>query len=259
LLSKHLTGWINWTLLGRGRSFATADRILAGFRKRVAEYRPDLVVFSGDACAFGFPSEAHRAAELLGVGRVEGLAVPGNHDHYTRSAVSRRGFESAFEPWMTGSRLDAAEFPFVRTVNGVSFVGLNSSVSNRGVFDARGRVGPDQLDRLDRLMKSLPPGPRVLVTHYPYCTAEGVAEPKLHGLRDRAELGDLATRHGVSLWLCGHRHRSFTFGPTAGMPFQVVCAGSATHSEHQGWWEIERAGETWTIRRGKPGSPAVGR
>ncbi|MBX7103536.1 MAG: metallophosphoesterase [Gemmataceae bacterium] len=249
LANKHATGWINWAVLRRGKSFADADAHLERFRSRVVEYQPDLIVFSGDACALGFPPESARAAEELGVDRWPGLAVPGNHDYYTRSAAESGAFETAFAPWQIGERVDGSIYPFARQAGGVWWVGVNSAVPNRGVFDARGIVDPPQLDRLGRLLQHLPTGPRVLVTHYPYCTAEGSPEPHHHALRNREALAEVARLHGIRLWLCGHRHQQYLFGPADGVPFQVVCAGSATHRRHHGWWEIELTESTCNIVR----------
>lgn len=233
LLSKHATGWINWTILRRKRKFDQTRTILERFASRVRSEKPDAVIFSGDATAMGFANEAKEAARLLHVGDVPGFAVPGNHDHYTKAAVRRGGFEKAFQPWMHG-----VTYPFVRRFAGVTLIGVNSCVPNRGVWNARGLVGNDQLDRLDRMLAALPAGPRMLVTHYPLVTAEGVAEPKHHGLRDREQLAQVAARHGIKTWLCGHRHHHYRFGPTAEIPFQIICAGSATMAGDPGFYEL---------------------
>jgi 3',5'-cyclic AMP phosphodiesterase CpdA len=238
LLSKHATGWVNWTVLGRCKRFRGTSRILERFAERVQAERPDAVIFSGDATALGFANEASEAARLLNVNESQGFAVPGNHDHYTKAAVRRCGFETAFGPWLDGIRVGEETYPFARNINGTWLIGVNSSVSNRGVRDARGLVGPAQLDRLDELLKNLPLGPRILVTHYPLVTAEGEAEPKHHGLRDREQLADIAARHGITTWLCGHRHHHYQFGPTPNLPFQIICAGSSTMTGDAGYWEL---------------------
>ncbi len=238
LFSKHATGWVNWKILRRGRKFRETRPILERFAQRVNAEKPDAIIFSGDADAMGFANEATEAANLLQVGTFPGVAVPGNHDHYTPAGVRRAGFENAFVPWMQGERVDGERYPFARQIAGVWFIGVNSSLPNRGVTDARGLVGAEQLIRLDRLLSSLPPGPRVLVTHYPLVTAEGVSEPRHHGLRDREQLAEVVSRHGIKTWLCGHRHHYYRFGPTPDVPFQIICAGSATMAGEPGFEEI---------------------
>jgi len=116
-------------------------------------------------------------------------------------------------------------------------------------WDASGAVGKLQLDRLQRLLSELPHGPRVLVTHYPYCQDNGEAEPYWHGLRDRQELARVIIEGGVRLWLCGHRHVSFVRGPSADTPFAIVNAGSATQAGRASYVELTIDGSDLAIRR----------
>jgi 3',5'-cyclic AMP phosphodiesterase CpdA len=118
--SKRVTGWINLRVLGRGRSFAMADAVLAALMTELRATRhPDHIVFSGDATALGFPAEVCRAAAALGVGDPAlppGLAVPGNHDYYTRKDESSGWFEKCFAAWQHGERVDEAVYPFAQRV-----------------------------------------------------------------------------------------------------------------------------------------------
>jgi hypothetical protein len=95
-------------------------------------------------------------------------------------------------------------------------------------WDASGAVGPAQRDRLRDLLRQLPPGPRVLVTHYPVCLANGQPEVRWHGLRDLSETVRVAADGGVVLWLHGHRHTPYFIAHSMLAPFPAVCAGSAT-------------------------------
>ena len=109
-------------------------------------------------------------------------------------------------------------------------VGVNSSVGNFWPWDAAGRVGGAQLDRLQRLLQQLAPGPRILVTHYPVCRFGGEAEFKAHRLRDVKELLAVAEQGGVALWLHGHQHRPYHLADAGVAPFPIVCVGSATQN-----------------------------
>lgn len=238
LFSKHATGWVNLTLLGRGKRFRLAEPMLRQFVSIAAAEQPDGIVFSGDATAIGFASEAATAAAQMRVTDFPGVAVPGNHDHYTSSAVRRENFERAFQPWLQGERLGPETYPFARQFGSTWLVCVNSALPNRGITDASGFVGAEQLHRLDQLLSNLPDGPRVLVTHYPLVKADGLAESAHHGLRDRLELAAVVRRHRIVAWLCGHRHQYYTFGPTDDVPFQLICAGSATMIGSPGFWDI---------------------
>src|SRR5438045_1185222 len=71
--NKRLPGWLNLRGLGRGKRFANADQVLRRFRQDVQEYRPDCLVFSGDASGLGFEKEVAQAAMILGVADEEGV------------------------------------------------------------------------------------------------------------------------------------------------------------------------------------------
>jgi 3',5'-cyclic AMP phosphodiesterase CpdA len=231
--TKRYPGWFNFRWLGRRYRFRQADEVLAALVADARRRGPDRVVFSGDATALGFEGEFRRAAALLGLDGPDplpGLAVPGNHDYYTRAVEAAGLFERYFAPWLTGVRVDEAVYPFAQRVGPAWLVGVNSCTGNRWPWDAGGSVGPEQLRRLDRLLARLDPGPRILVTHYPVWLASGKPERRTHGLRDLADLVAVAVRGGVSLWLHGHRHGSYFHPRTALTPFPVVCAGSATQN-----------------------------
>ena len=235
-LTKRVTGWLNFRLLGRWYRFRRADLVVAALTADLAQRRPDHVIFSGDATALGFEAELARAAALLGVGKpggLPGLAVPGNHDYYTRAVEAAGRFEHYFAPWQIGVRVDEAVYPFAQRVGPVWLVGVNTARGSFWTWDASGAVEAAQLDRLGRLLERLEPGPRILVTHYPLCTASGRRERRSHGLRNAADLVAVAARGGVSLWLHGHRHGSYCLTRPPQAPFPVICAGSATQ---EGRW-----------------------
>jgi 3',5'-cyclic AMP phosphodiesterase CpdA len=235
-LTKRLPGWFHLRSLGRGHRFRSADQVLAALVAELRRRRPDHVVFSGDATALGFEAEFERAAAVLGMTEPDllpGLAVPGNHDYYTRSVAASGLFERYFAPWQSGRRIDDAVYPFAQQVGHVWLVAVNSCTGNRWSWDAAGGVDAAQLSRLERLLATLEPGPRVLVTHYPLCLASGRPERRYHGLRDLAAFVSVAARGGVSAWLHGHRHGSYFLPRPAFAPFPVLCAGSAT--QHELW------------------------
>jgi 3',5'-cyclic AMP phosphodiesterase CpdA len=251
--SKRVTGYINLRWLGRRYRFRRAEEVLAALVEDMRRRRPDHVIFSGDATNLGFEAEFARAAHLLGVSgddRLPGLAVPGNHDYYTRAIVAAGVFERHFAPWQSGERVDGERYPFAQRVGPLWLVAVNSCVPNRWSWDASGRVGAAQLRRLEALFDRLGPGLRVLVTHYPVCKASGKREERAHGLRDLAHLIAVAERGGVSLWLHGHRHGPYVHANPPQAPFPVICAGSATQNKRWSYGEYTIAGRRLTgVRR----------
>jgi 3',5'-cyclic AMP phosphodiesterase CpdA len=234
--TKRFAGWFNYRWLGRRHRFRDAEQVLAALVADLARLQPDRLVFSGDATALGFESEFARAAELLDVANqagIPGLAVPGNHDYYTAEVAASGLFERYFAPWQSGERVDGAIYPFAQRIGPVWLVAVNSSTGNYWCWDAGGGVDQPQLERLRLLFDRLEPGPRVLVTHYPVCLANGGPEKRTHGLRNVADLVRVAADGGIALWLHGHRHGPYFLPRPEMAPFPVVCTGSAT--QHGLW------------------------
>jgi 3',5'-cyclic AMP phosphodiesterase CpdA len=242
-ISKRATGLLNWRWFGRGIAFARADSIVRSITEEVNRHPPDAVVFSGDATALGFEEEFAHAAGLFHLEDrlLSGVAVPGNHDYYIRRAAAGGMFEKHFARWQQGIRVDDLIYPFAWRAGPVWLIAVNSSTGNRWPWDATGRVGVAQLARLQTLMSRLDDGPRILVTHYPYCSPAGKCDRRHRRLRDAQRLAEIAVGGKVCLWLHGHCHRPFRLRRSTAVPIPVICAGSATET---GKWSF---GE-YTIR-----------
>lgn len=252
LRSKRLTGWFHLRALGRGRQFRLAHDVARVLVAEFRDRRPDRIVFSGDATALGFATEFEHAAKCLHVGDdtlPPGFAVPGNHDYYTRASVRSAAFERAFASWQVGERVDSEIYPFAQQVRAVWLVGVNSCTPNLRPWDASGAVGRAQRDRLRDLLRQLPAGPRVLVTHYPVCLADGRPEARSHGLRDLAATVQVAADGGAGAWLHGHRHHPYFLQRPPGVPFPALCAGSASQLGLASYGEYEIVGTRLTARR----------
>jgi 3',5'-cyclic AMP phosphodiesterase CpdA len=254
LLGKRSTGWVNVKLLGRGKRFRFAERVMESLKCEFRERRFDHLVFSGDATTMAFDSEVTAAAERIGVGDPTlppGIAVPGNHDLYTFGAVRRRMFESAFAPWQRGERADPNfVYPFAQKVGPAWLIALNSARANLFPWDATGKVGKSQLERLRELCSKLGPGPRIIVSHYPIFTRGRKPEPRWHRLKDWKRARDVAAECGASLWLHGHKHAWYVLGSDADLPFPTIDVGSSTQEHLWGYHEYEIEGEILTgLRR----------
>jgi 3',5'-cyclic AMP phosphodiesterase CpdA len=243
--NKRVPGWINARYFGRGKQFENAGRVIERFAEEVRRERPDCLIFSGDASGLGFENEMAHAAELLHVtseNGVPGIAVPGNHDYYTRSAAASGNFERYFAHWQLGQRVDDATYPFARRVGDFWLVAVNSATGNRWFWDAAGGVGIDQVLRLERLFESLDDRPRILVTHYPLCLASGEPEHRHRGLRDLANFLYVVKHGKICLWLHGHRHSPYHHQRSAYGDFPIICAGSTTREGSGSYGDYTIAG-----------------
>ncbi len=240
VFNKRTSGWVNLNALGRGLRFKHANDVTAALRKEFASRDFDQLVFSGDATALGFPSELKEAATRLGVGDATlppGIAVPGNHDLYVRHSARDRFFEEAFASWQHGQRIGTDAYPFARKVGHVWLIALNSAKPTFLFWDATGRVGDAQLQRLRALCATLDAGPRIVVSHYPLLKEGHQVEPRWHRLHDWRAARDTVAECGVNLWLHGHRHHWYVLPPAANLPFPTICTGSSTQTNRWGYHE----------------------
>jgi 3',5'-cyclic AMP phosphodiesterase CpdA len=247
---KRGTGWLN-ARMGRGKHFRDASRVAQMMADDIRSRRYDHVIFSGDATTLGLRSEFAEVERVLRPtdGWPPALAVPGNHDYYTRRAARAQEFERVFAHWQQGERIGEHRYPFAQKVGSFWLVGVNSSDANLWHWDSRGRVGVPQLDRLRELLARLPVGPRVMVTHYPLILDSGRPETRWRKLRDVFHLRDLAVQGGVKLWLHGHRHKAYFHKADDELPISVVCVGSATQADRWSFNEYNLVDGMMNCRR----------
>ena len=167
--------------------------------------------------------------------------IPGNHDTYVPAVVKAGTFERVFAPYQTADLPRGPTYPFVRFRGEIAMVAVNSSVPT-GDLGAWGRIGAEQLDRLETLLTAPEVARRlrvVLIHHPPVRLKRG----EDHNLQDRAALVELLTRTGADLVLHGHDHRDerATLEGPRGTKIPVVGAGSASyaHAARYNVYEIE--------------------
>lgn len=241
VFGKRASGWVNVALLGRGNRFRYANEVVEALLREFRERPLDHLVFSGDATTMAFENEMNEAALRLGVGDATlppCIAVPGNHDLYTYGAVRERVFESAFAAWQQGERADPDHlYPFAKKVGHVWLIALNSAKANLFPWDATGRVGKPQLERLKQLVAGLDPGPRIVVSHYPILTRSRKPEARWHRLKDWKRTRDAAAECGINLWLHGHKHAWYILPAGTDQPFPSIDVGSSTQVKLWGYHE----------------------
>jgi 3',5'-cyclic AMP phosphodiesterase CpdA len=244
---------------GRGKDWRDAPAVLAqiarDFRARGAHH----LIVSGDLTGYGLMEEFEAAREALGPLADDSAActaIPGNHDAYTPSAVSERGFERCFGHLL---RSDLPEYcregayPFVRLLGDeVAVVGtLSARVLVPGV--SFGWVGRPQLEGLRALLED----PRVarravlVVVHHAPLTAKGKRDFAYHRLVDGRALLDVV-RGPARAVLHGHIHRRYHHEATATRP-HLFGAGSSTQLGREGYWLIDVEGGRISGRMLRPG------
>jgi 3',5'-cyclic AMP phosphodiesterase CpdA len=214
-LNKRLTGWANLRLKRGAIHRASHVRAIA---RDVAARGFDHVVITGDLTNLALESEFELVRQVLQddlrLDPAQVSIVPGNHDLYTRGALTSRRFERYFGPWLSSDLPDTAvdvsgaRFPFVRLRGSVAIVALSSAVP-RLPFISAGEVGLAQLDALDRVLAHPEVSPRtvVLALHHPPIHPSSRIKHRVDGLRDAAGLLSVLRRLPRGLVLHGHLHQ----------------------------------------------------
>lgn len=223
---KRALGYANW-MAGRRHVHrrATVDLMLAD----IAIQAPDHIAVTGDLVNLGLPAEYKAAARWLAtVGPPDRVSVvPGNHDIYTRlrtdPGIARWQDYMRSDAW--GARLAPSGFPYVRRVRETVLIGLNSAHPTQP-FVAAGRLGPEQLDALARILDALADTDlaRVVLIHHP--PLPGQASPR-RALADAVQLAAVLAAHGADLVLHGHNHRDMAVLAGGHIPVIGVASGSA--------------------------------
>jgi 3',5'-cyclic AMP phosphodiesterase CpdA len=263
LRSKRLLGWLSWHLRRRRRY---RPAVLEALLADLALTAPDHLAITGDLTQIALEPEFREAADWLArFGSPDRVhAIPGNHDAYV--AVPR---ERGWQHWSDYLGSDPGQddaFPSVRLRGEIALVGV-CTAQPTPPFAATGRVGHEQLARLDRVLERLGAAGlcRVLLIHHP--PVAGLTSPR-RSLRDADALGQVLRRRGAELVLHGHLHRTTLVslpGPARSIP--VIGVPSASHAGPDParcaayhLYDIERTRETFAIRRRvRRWDPASGR
>ena len=242
LFTKRVVGWSNLAL-GRGAVFREATAIVAAFVDDLLAQDVDHVVFTGDFTGLSLRSEFEAARHVLRPLLESSLpvtALPGNHDVYVRSAVRERLFEEFFGEWAksdaneSASSLASAPYPVLRHLNEDAVLVALRDARPALWYDSSGRIGPDQLEACEALLRSDPVAgkTKVLALHYGLRLADGTPDSRLHGLRDSESVLQLADAYDVALILHGHLHHGFVHEAGAVATAAVANPGSLTHSQY---------------------------
>jgi 3',5'-cyclic AMP phosphodiesterase CpdA len=226
LAGKRMLGYVNWKRYRyKIHRRDIADALVADIKMR----SPDHIAITGDLINLALPDEFTQArAWLESVGTPADVTlVPGNHDAYVRVTSKQT---SQWAEYMHGDSARAGaplSFPFLRRRGPLTLIGVSSAVPT-APFMATGRLGPNQLDMLEKGFSQIADDPnfRVLLIHHPLSSKASYKR-----LTDADALLALIKRHRVDLILHGHDHIHSTMwfeGPNGRVPAIGVPSASAT-------------------------------
>jgi 3',5'-cyclic AMP phosphodiesterase CpdA len=236
-LNKRATGWVNLRLK---RTAVHRSAYVDAIAREVARVGADHVIVTGDFTNLALENEFALARDLLrrsiGIGASHVTVVPGNHDLYTRGALTSGRFGHYFADWLRSDLPElavdvaGARFPVVKLRGDVAIVALSSAVP-RPPFVAAGELGAPQLGALQRVLAHPEVSGRtiVLALHHPVVHEWSTLKQRIEGLRDAPALLRLLRTLERGLVLHGHLHRRIERAiTTAGGKLQHLGTTSAS-------------------------------
>jgi 3',5'-cyclic AMP phosphodiesterase CpdA len=192
--------------------------------QRIVETEADVVIFTGDITTSSLRKEFQRGKEalepILEKWGSNFFSVPGNHDRYTKKAEKKELYEQYLLDEHT-------HFPYIKTINGVQFIGLDSTrpcfITSRGTYPKRRRLQLEQLVEKEKVAES----PTVFLTHYPVTLPGNKRHRWIHRLREYRQLLASLEKVNPFLYLHGHVHQRWAFYPEAAPNTLCVNSGSA--------------------------------
>jgi len=248
LMSKRLTGWLNWQ---RKRRYvhlrSVLDKLVADLKAQSADH----IAVTGDLTNIALKEEFARARQWLdSLGAPEDVSViPGNHDVYVS-----QGMAFALTQWgpYMGNDDGTLSFPYLRRRGDLALIGLSSGIAT-APFMATGRVGEAQLEKLGPLLGAMKKEGRfrVVMVHHP-----PISHAKSHKrLLDAAALKQVIAEHGVELLLHGHDHLAMlnwladpdsNGEPAVGVPSASAAPGMSHDAAAYNLYSIDGAPGDWT-------------
>jgi 3',5'-cyclic AMP phosphodiesterase CpdA len=207
LLSKRITGFINWHRNRRKHMFTNAlDMILEDIDRQA----PDHLAITGDLVNLGTGFEVRAVARWLDtVGNPKDVSVvPGNHDAYVRGSIKKA--IAAWKPYLTGDdgAISGVEpdqpFPYIRRRGPIALIGCSTSIATPP-FSATGYFGPGQARETARLLKQAGDEGlfRVVMIHHPPIRGAAASHKRMFGIR---RFKAAVSVGGAELVLHGHTH-----------------------------------------------------
>jgi 3',5'-cyclic AMP phosphodiesterase CpdA len=246
LLSKRLTGYVNWRLK---RHLVHRREVLDALVADLKAQAPNHIAVTGDIANIALEEEFVRGRKWLQAlgSRNDVSFVPGNHDAYVPQAFR---YAPQWAPYMTGDD-GAVGFPYVRKRGPLALIGLSTGVST-APFMATGRLGEAQIKALGPLLDTLKTEGlfRVILIHHP-----PVTQAKSHKrLLDAWALVETIAGHGAELLLHGHDHLRMlnwldgpagSHVPAVGVPSASAAPGTSHDAAAYNLYAIDGGPGAW--------------
>ncbi len=258
LLSKRITGYINWQ---RNRARQFSPTIVNNLAAHMKTANPDHIILTGDLVNLALPAEITRAKNWLNsLSDGDNMTIVcGNHDAYIKGML-----EVALDAWqeyLVGDNdipVTANDsFPLLRHRGPCSLISVNTALPTRP-FDATGLFDQAQAVKLEQMLMREKGRCRMILIHHP--PIANATKPANRLIGDDL-FREVIQNAGAELVCHGHTHLdtlNWIDGPRSPVP--VVCVpaggqatGGSKPAAHYNWFEIEPKNANWIIRQKKFG------
>ena len=231
--SKRWLGNLN-LLFCRHEKFDYAQ--LAPLAQLFKSLQVDLVLITGDLTTTSQVSEFRMVetfTRTFAEKGIELIAIPGNHDHYTRGAYKQRLFYKFFPQRFDSSFSLSKQGVSVKALSDGWYLVLLDTALATSYISSRGLFSPAIEEHLTNILRSIPQNsPVLMVNHFPFFDPDGPRRKLVRG----EELRTLLMRYpNVKLYLHGHTHRhTIADLRPSGLPI-VIDSGSSSQRKEGAW------------------------
>lgn len=248
LLSKRALGNLNWIFKRRNHFF---EDQLEPLPKLFEELGVDLVLLGGDFSTTALLEEFEKAVRFIDQIKQPWIAIPGNHDHYTRRSYRKKHFYRYFSN-QRKEITHPVEF-FNLKEHGIEAHKINSdwwtialdTALATNPYSSEGYLSEKQESYLEEVLQLIPPSDSIiLLNHFPFFQND-VAR---HNLIRGDSLQALLKRHPrIRLYLHGHTHRHTVADlQVSNLPI-VLDSGSCAQGRKGAWNLIDLKPEGCSI------------
>lgn len=204
LFSKRILGTLNWILTRKG---AFSEEHLASLPSLFDQLGVEKILFGGDFTSTSLEEEFSAARSFLQRCNRPWLAIPGNHDSYTKESERKKLFYHYF------SNPDQGGFPLSLSKDRVEihplkkgwWIVLLDTAKATHFLSSKGNFSPKLEENLLRALHSLPAQDKILLfNHYPFFLND---LPSRHLERGAALEKLIKKDKRICAYLHGHTHR----------------------------------------------------
>ncbi len=201
------------------------------------------VIFLGDNTNNGRSAEHTAFLGFLGSMKpdTEILVIPGNHDlcGETSPEIFRARYH-AFG-WDQAFAADDESLSYAVLLDGVCYLMLDTNLYDPAQrMTLRGAISPSVLRFTGDVLTGLPEStPVIACGHHPLLPLEGETDLT----ENTSALVSLLERHGVTLWVSGHRHSNYTLASSV-----LRQVGVGTPGGYPAWAGLLEKSDTWHYR-----------